>query len=903
MKLFRPLVGLLIAALAMSAAAFAQTQEVVKDQARLYTTWDANYLYVGFKVDSPDVRGSKKSPNAEVAGDDTVSVYIETDGRKSSLITPACRAMEVSVAGGSRFLAGDSAGAWVPTPVMSFKYGTAIQGTVNNNDDIDMGFTVEIALPWELLKVKTPGLGDMMGLNAIVRRAGSKPGEFVSLSPKVTTEADIVDPSKWSNIVFAPYSFGAATTSPDKVLSAKYIVRAPLINGAHGEKEWLWNTSWGMDLPMSGAYVYEARFPVHRMILAQYSYSYRAEAGGADVPAVSAPWTSCERAQWHKDALSELAESGIDVVLPLYPCDEVGRSSYGDTGVEMLIAALDELRAEGRSHPYLGVMLSGDSAATAESVYPAIKSFFSMVPGDYRALAQAAKPSAGVPGCIAAIGPGAGFEPASSFADDLRGRFLQDFGLPLVLLASDDLKPVEGLDGRIPNVYGEKLDASGRVKVAAARIAAIGAVIPKNPQWIVVEDINSIRVSEEVCAAKESSAKRNEAAKPAVERFFGGKEYEVLFSRPNVPRTIPQRQFSLAEITVKNTGSKAWELSEGYYLSYRWYRKGRYHGESKVRRPLGRSLARGESMTVPIGVATVTAQGVPVPQGDAEIRFEIVRGSDNKWLSALGAQSLIVPVTIGAAPEWDASYLICKAPAVVESGKSYSVFARIRNDGSQTWKKGVTKFGCSLLGLDQSGAERIVPTRGVAAVLLKDCKPGEVAEFSLDLNLTQPNRRPLTDSENGTRHRLSFDLYNGKEWLSAVGARPFTRPVVLVDADYGPRIVDCDLPASLSPDQTIAVKVVLRNGGVRMWDRKRTKIGYRWYKPDGSAAGIEGIAAPLSVNVASGTPLVAMGSVKAPETEGRYVLVWDVQVDGKWLSESRFSRGGDILPVCVEVRR
>lgn len=234
----------------MVLASVASAEELIKDQVVCYTTWDDSYFYISYKIDSPDVRGSQSKPNVDLAGDDTVEFYIETDNKRAMKISPACFSMSVSAAGGSCFKHGSEGGVLAQTPAFTFKYGSTVQGTINNADDIDMGYSIEMAVPWALLKRGVPSIGDMMTFNVVIRTHGDKSDKFVSLAPRVKSEADLLIPAKWANIVFAAHSFGVATTSSDKILSAKYVARSPLIDGVISDREWHKNTSFALDLPM-----------------------------------------------------------------------------------------------------------------------------------------------------------------------------------------------------------------------------------------------------------------------------------------------------------------------------------------------------------------------------------------------------------------------------------------------------------------------------------------------------------------------------------------------------------------------------------------------------------------------------------------------------------------------------
>jgi hypothetical protein len=234
--------------------------------------------------------------------------------------------------------------------------------------------------------------------------------------------------------------------------------------------------------------------------------------------------------------------------------------------------------------------------------------------------------------------------------------------------------------------------------------------------------------------------------------------------------------------------------------------------------------------------------------------------------------------------------------------QDYPTTIRVRNDGSLPWPKGDTRLGLKLYKVSDDSSEE-VPVKAVRAVLARECKPGEIAEFSFDLNILGADKKPVASWNQGDpwSYQLRFDLYNGKNWLSEGGARTLNRVVDIFDTDFGPRIVDCDIPATLSAGQTVDVKVVLRNNGTQTWDRKRTKIGYHWYHLDGTEMLWNGNATPIKQNIQPGWPIVIGAQVQAPEYDGQYVLVWDVMIDDQWLSTGPLSRGGDILPVFVEV--
>lgn len=908
-------------------------QEAVKDQAKCYTTWDESYFFVSFKVDCPDVVSTHNKPNSDVAADDAVEVYLDTDGKQSTKITPKCFSMTVTANNGSRFCEGNESGVMELTPAYSFKYGATVQGTANNSSDIDMGYTVELALPWDLLKIKKPETGDMMGFNIIIRRHGEK-GEFVSLAPNVKTEQDLQDPSKWTKLVFAQYAFVAVTPDREKVVSARAVLRPPLMNGVIDDREWQSNTSFYLDLPLPKGFVYEAKFPTQHMIFKPYDYRVQGDKRKG-IPAIGesiGPWVSYDRTQWHKDRLKQAVSSGVDVVLPIFKADKASEAEYSIKGLDCIVTAVSELAVEGNVYPQIGMMLDTDALQKAyankpnladedvqRTLYGMIKSFYDRVPISYRAFVQTGKPDAGKMGNVVFLDSGNAFAAVSpAFKDYCNNKFIEDFGCPLVWVASDDFKSgADGLDGycSIPADGQVKSNNTGRISIGwlAAKSnpsdqALWSSLKLDDPDWLVCDTVSSL-ISGAPCADIESNKTVADGLNKAVRRFLGNRDFDALLLRCDLPKVIPPKDIYQAEVTIRNIGTSAWKSADGYALAYRWYKSGRYYGESKIRRPLGKDVEPGDTITIPIGIATVNADNSPLPEGNCELRLEIMRLSDGKWFSALGDQPVMLPITIGPAPEWGASYLSCDAPVMMASSQSYPAKIRVRNDGTKLWQKGTAKMSCKLFKtsnytVDNPGElSEEVPIKDIRALLIKDCKPGEIAEFIVDLNLARSDRKPMEawQQDNPWSYQLQFDIYNGEKWLSETGVKPLRHVVDLYDSDFGPRIVDCDLPKQLVAAQELDSKVVVRNNGSQNWDRKRTSIGYHWFKPDGTEVVWDGIVTPITADIKPGWPAVAVAKVKAPEQNGSYVLVWDVAVDGKWLSTGPISRGGDILPVCIEV--
>ncbi|MDH7603233.1 MAG: hypothetical protein QHI38_13930, partial [Armatimonadota bacterium] len=561
------------------------------------------------------------------------------------------------------------------------------------------------------------------------------------------------------------------------------------------------------------------------------------------------------------------------------------------------------------------------------------------IPPEYRALAPAAKPNAGKPGCIVFLYTSNFFSDFDeSFVSYCNERFLRDFGCPLIWVAAEDFKrKANCFDGY--SSYGAGLVGPICLEGGRIRIGSVGAgfddspvaigreprirsrmggeaydkdwqqVLEHAPHWVVFDGWNELHEGSDLCASRQYGRKYVDATRAKAAQFSGQRELDVQFIRWSVPRVVPQQEIFQAELVIKNVGTNPWLTAQGYAIGYRWYKNGRFVAESKVRRVLDKDVLPGQLARVQIGIAAVGDRNKPLPEGDCEIRFELIRLQDNKWLSALGVQPLILPITVGTPEDWAAAYVTCDAPVMLASRCDYLVRVRVRNEGAQVWAKGITKLGCRLFRVSNykhdspEEIEEEVPIKPLRALLAKDCKPGEIAEFVLTLNLTMANGEPVPAWHPSLpwSYQLRFDIYNGKNWLSEYGSPQLKRIVGVYESDYGLRTVDSNLPEKLTAGQVYDVKVVIRNTGAVTWDKTRTYIGYHWYHLDGTVMLWDSPTQPIGADVKPGWPLMVSAKVKAPEYDGRYALVWDLKIDGNWASTAALVRGGDMVPFFVEV--
>ena len=249
--------------------------------------------------------------------------------------------------------------------------------------------------------------------------------------------------------------------------------------------------------------------------------------------------------------------------------------------------------------------------------------------------------------------------------------------------------------------------------------------------------------------------------------------------------------------------------------------------------PIQQDVRPGAAAQMTVGVAAVRQAGEPLPEGDYDIRFEMVRLADDKWFSSLGDEGLSVPIRIGKPDEQRAAYLSIEGPVMMRTATDYLFKVRVRNDGSATWKAGAAAIGCGLFRLssylhggpgDSEDEVKITPIR---ANLLKEWPLGRPPRFrSQSISRMRPGSR-FRPGSNRSRGPISSGLTSGvgAQWISAAGARTRGTIVDVFESDCGASILAADLPGLLDAGKTYDIKLAVKNNGPEPWTPQKHSFG------------------------------------------------------------------------------
>ena len=143
-----------------------KNEDTQQQQTDARILWDDDYLYVSFYCDDKDVSASRTDRDSDVFRDDCVEVFaspeIEHPENYFNLEINARGAQLDEYRPGGQNLGR----AWNPDGI---KIGTSVVGTLNDPNDVDHGWLLEVAIPFrifsEVIPTGRPRIGDRWRLN------------------------------------------------------------------------------------------------------------------------------------------------------------------------------------------------------------------------------------------------------------------------------------------------------------------------------------------------------------------------------------------------------------------------------------------------------------------------------------------------------------------------------------------------------------------------------------------------------------------------------------------------------------------------------------------------------------------------------------------------------------------
>ena len=167
--------------------------------------WDSTYFYIAADMQEPHVWGALTERDAVIYHDNDFEVFIDPDGDTHEYYELEVNALNTQW---DLFLVKpyrDGAPAINAWDIQGLRTAVYVDGTVNNPTDIDSGWSIEIAIPWSVLKEcahrdTPPREGDQWRVNfsRVEWRAEAVDGKYVKLVDSATGKNLPEDNWVWS---------------------------------------------------------------------------------------------------------------------------------------------------------------------------------------------------------------------------------------------------------------------------------------------------------------------------------------------------------------------------------------------------------------------------------------------------------------------------------------------------------------------------------------------------------------------------------------------------------------------------------------------------------------------------------------------------------------------------------
>jgi len=178
-----------------------------KEQTEVKILWDDNYLYLAYSCSDKNIWAEIYDTNGRTYNDDAVEIFWDPSGG----VLTGYNQCEVNCIG-NMLSVNNPARDTLMTP----RIGRRIDGTVNNDNDTDKGWVVEMLIRFDeyegLYQGDAPDIGDIwkIGLN---RCGGKKNAQYSQWSPSQTDYPSFHQPDDFGKIIFSSLPAGTVSVN------------------------------------------------------------------------------------------------------------------------------------------------------------------------------------------------------------------------------------------------------------------------------------------------------------------------------------------------------------------------------------------------------------------------------------------------------------------------------------------------------------------------------------------------------------------------------------------------------------------------------------------------------------------------------------------------------------------
>ena len=927
----------------------------------VHTFWNQDYLCLSAKVPDQMLTGSSAGPMSAPQQDDAIEFALALPSRTG----PDAYRLIISAAGGMTLFSRDPQGRWRSDPSwitgpQTLKYAVALDGTLNQPNDVDRGFTVECAIPWPFLGGAAT-TERQIGFNVICWMQGENEG-LASWAQTVSSEEDAADPRRWGKMLVTPSS--ALSVAQGASIQCPFLPRTPFVDGRLSAEEWLTASTLAFDKPepvLQPGAIPPKQADVIGTLLAIYRYDWQGDPGrpgarfwprGGEIAAIDqpreapGPWYSFERVAWHRSQLAEIQRGGIDIILAHYRGDDDSRRTWSRAGLDRLAEALKEMRAEGRSYPLVGMMLDtaplrGVDLKSAEGqrlIYGMIRDFFLHLPREFWA-EVGARPQEGVGGGVPILlgEPDGLADWNGDFLASCQRSFENDFPRGKIAWLGSSKWRTRGAEGfyayvRLPGAAGFSQEGTGGATAAAISPGAFPPpgvsseirlrregrsyrsdwqrALAAAPEIVVLQSWNDFENGTDLAPSRQYGFAYVDLTRYFSARLGSRQAHPLRMKKQAVPEVLLPGVEYQAEFLIENVGTQDIVSGRRTTVDSRIVR--RSDGKALQSRIGAQSIAimAGQTLRLPVFIVTRDDKGDPLPPGEYLFSLVVMRSRvaylRSKWFARPAAE-LTVPITVGRPPARRATLISTSLPSSIEAGASEHMVVRLRNDGAAAWQPGTTRLAYRWVRHtdDLAAPARDVVAEGGRVQLPKAVAPGEMVSVMVALSATRDDGSALPPAgpDDLWHYRVQWDVVEGNDTsFSAAGESVGEEAIQVVARDRGVAFQSAATPTEMPAGRRAAVPVEVGNAGPRPWAAGESYLTYRWHGWDGRELPTAAVRTALAADLGPGEKVKLEAAVEAPEAAGPYWLVWDMVANGEGFGATGGSRRADLLVAPVMVR-
>jgi hypothetical protein len=211
---------------------------------RVKMVWDDRYFYIGAELEEPHVQGTYTEHDSYIFHEDNdFEVFLNADGSNHNYAELEMNALNTTWDLRLRKPYRDGGLAEDHWEIPGLKTAVHVQGTINDPRDVDQGWTIEIAIPWELVRALDGGSKPLRGMpldgdqwrvnfsrvqwrfdivdGKYVRRKDRREDNWV-WSPQGAV--NMHQPETWGYVQFSTAAPGQAAFQPDRAGRAKHLL-------------------------------------------------------------------------------------------------------------------------------------------------------------------------------------------------------------------------------------------------------------------------------------------------------------------------------------------------------------------------------------------------------------------------------------------------------------------------------------------------------------------------------------------------------------------------------------------------------------------------------------------------------------------------------------------------------